>query len=60
MDITKLIQAAEKVWEDDQLGTVAEIRQPVEEKEVDGKVYQLQVVMVLKDESGWKEYKGDE
>lgn len=48
LDITNLIEKAEAITTDDQIGFAAEINYPVQEFEFEGKKYELQLILVAK------------
>lgn len=56
LDISTLIAKAEAAWNNPQLGSAAEIVYPIQEKEVNGVVYELTVVIKAKDKDQWTKY----
>ena len=48
LDITNLIEKAEAITTDEQIGFAAAITYPVQEIEYDGKVYQLELILRIK------------
>ena len=48
IDIKKLVEVGESVAYDEQLGMVAMISKPVQDIEVDGKVYEIRIEAKIK------------
>lgn len=48
VDIVNLIKVAEEITTDDQIGFAAEITYPVQELEIDGVKYELQLKLLTK------------